>query len=64
MFLNIAINLPHATYDFAKLQVDRIFWEIKVGDVAREHSFDVRTVIGSRDMHSIRSVNNTHNVLL
>ncbi len=64
MFLNIVINLPHATYDFARLQVNRILWEIKVGVVAREHSFDVRTIIGSRSMHSICSISNTHNVLL
>lgn len=63
VFLNTTINLPRATYDFAILQV-RTLWEIKVGDVDREHSFDARTILGSRIMHSICFVSNTQNVLL
>jgi hypothetical protein len=63
VFLNTTINLPHATYDFAILQV-RILWEIKVGDVDREQSFDARTFLGSKNMHSIYFLSNTQNVLL
>jgi len=63
-FLKANMSLPHAAYAIAIRQLQRVFWEIKVGDVNRNHGFDCRIVIGSHSMHSIRSMSHRNNVLL
>ncbi len=45
-FLKANMSLPHAAYAIARWQLQRVFLEIKVGDVNRNHGFDYRIVIG------------------
>ncbi len=44
-FLKANMSLLHATYATTRRQLQRIFWEIKVGDVNRNHGFDCRTLL-------------------
>ena len=58
------MQLPHAVYDSARCEVQQNFWEIKAGEVACNHGFNARTILGSRQMHYIRSVCHSNVVLL
>ena len=64
VFLNTTLNQPHVAYPRAKLEVDRVCWEVKKDDVRRDRGYNARTVDGSRSMHSIRSISHFNNVML
>ena len=64
MFLEKTMDRQHLAYEGARRDVNRNFWEIKLGDVNRDHGYDCRTIVGSRSKHSVRSVSSTNNTLL
>jgi hypothetical protein len=63
-FLRTNMSLHHVAYAIARRQLQQMFWEIKVGDVKKNHGFDCKTIIGSHSMHSIHSTSHCNNVLL
>ena len=63
-FLKSSMNKEHAAYAGARREVIRHFHDIKENDVDRQHSFNCRTVKGSRGLHSVRSMGHSNNVLL
>ena len=34
----------------------RNFWNVKESEVDREHEFDYESIVGCKDLHSIRSI--------
>lgn len=58
------MNLPNAAYPLARRIVHRHFILIGLKEVPRDKPLKCQTVLGSRSMHSIRSVSHTNNILL
>jgi hypothetical protein len=63
-YLQTAMNLPNAAYPLARWIVHRHFILIGLKEVPRDKPLACQTVLGSRSMHSIRSVSHTNNILL
>ena len=63
-FLRSSMNQPHAAYAGARRDVKRNFVLIRKTEVCRKVSMGCKTVPGSRNFHSVRSVGASNNVLL
>ena len=61
----LADMVQHSTYPSTRqCNVHRHFWEIKVGDVNHEHSFDCKTIPRLRSKRFILSISNVNKILL
>ncbi len=65
-FLVSEFNKYHVAYAyaFAKKQANKLFWEIKVGDVDRSKGWECETLNGNWKMHQIRYVSHKDPTLL
>lgn len=63
-FLKSEFNKYHAAHAFAKKQVNKLFWEIKVGDVDKSKGWECETLNGNQKMHQVRYVSHKDLTLL
>jgi hypothetical protein len=56
LYLQRSMSQPHASYEGARKDVRRVFWEVKEGDLNKTRGFDCKTMVGSRNMHSMQAV--------
>jgi len=62
--LKLEANKHHATHANARRQINKFFWNVKVGDVDRSKPFNCETIYGSHNMHQICSVSHKDPTLL
>jgi len=63
-FLRAKSNKQHDAHVIVRRNVNKWFWEVKVGDVDRSKSWEYENLIGSHKMHQVRSISYGNPTLL
>jgi len=58
------MNIAHAAYSRARLEVAKNRIKIQVCEVDRQRLYNCKTIYGSRNMHFVHFVSHFNNVLL